>query len=114
MKKCQHVVRCLTFFILSILWHIGEVLLCFYFYILFTLNTYFIRVVHVFDIMSYFKQTTYVLNRVEPLICKEYDNRRPVIIPYHRGGKRLYVGYQVSLSIFLLKCRCCACLFVLI
>ncbi|KAI3754275.1 hypothetical protein L1987_54055 [Smallanthus sonchifolius] len=35
-----------------------------------------------------------VAYRVEPLVCKEYIDTRPVIIPYHRGGKRLHVGYQ--------------------
>ncbi|CAA2985724.1 phospholipase SGR2 isoform X1 [Olea europaea subsp. europaea] len=35
-----------------------------------------------------------VAYRIEPLICKEFVHKRPVIIPYHRGGKRLYVGYQ--------------------
>ncbi|XP_057772583.1 phospholipase SGR2-like isoform X2 [Salvia miltiorrhiza] len=43
------------------------------------------NIFHPFDPVAY---------RVEPLICKDYDNKRPVIIPYHRGGKRLYVGYQ--------------------
>ncbi|KAI4320231.1 hypothetical protein MLD38_033734 [Melastoma candidum] len=32
--------------------------------------------------------------RVEPLVCKEYIEKRPVIIPYHRGGKRLQTGFQ--------------------
>ncbi|XP_074340149.1 phospholipase SGR2 isoform X2 [Apium graveolens] len=31
---------------------------------------------------------------IEPLVCKEYINRRPVIIPYHRGGKRLHIGFR--------------------
>nr|XP_043630701.1 phospholipase SGR2-like isoform X2 [Erigeron canadensis] len=35
-----------------------------------------------------------VAYRVEPLVCKEYIDKRPVIIPYHRGGKRLHIGYQ--------------------
>ncbi|XP_024959386.1 phospholipase SGR2-like isoform X2 [Cynara cardunculus var. scolymus] len=35
-----------------------------------------------------------VAYRIEPLVCKEYIDKRPVIIPYHRGGKRLHVGYQ--------------------
>nr|GFA88325.1 phospholipase SGR2 [Tanacetum cinerariifolium] len=35
-----------------------------------------------------------VAYRVEPLVCKEYLDKRAVIIPYHRGGKRLHVGYQ--------------------
>lgn len=36
-------------------------------------------------------------NRVEPLICKDHMKKRPVIIPYHRGGKRLHIGFQVGL-----------------
>jgi hypothetical protein len=36
-----------------------------------------------------------VAYRVEPLVCKEYLPERPVIIPYHRGGKRLHIGLQV-------------------
>ncbi|KAI5668916.1 hypothetical protein M9H77_18769 [Catharanthus roseus] len=43
------------------------------------------NIFHPFDPVAY---------RIEPLICKEYENKRPVIIPYHRGGKRLYVGFQ--------------------
>nr|XP_009625727.1 phospholipase SGR2 isoform X1 [Nicotiana tomentosiformis]XP_009625729.1 phospholipase SGR2 isoform X1 [Nicotiana tomentosiformis]XP_018633305.1 phospholipase SGR2 isoform X1 [Nicotiana tomentosiformis]XP_033517288.1 phospholipase SGR2 isoform X1 [Nicotiana tomentosiformis]XP_033517289.1 phospholipase SGR2 isoform X1 [Nicotiana tomentosiformis] len=35
-----------------------------------------------------------VAYRLEPLVCKEYLNKRPVIIPYHRGGKRLHIGFQ--------------------
>ncbi|EPS63168.1 hypothetical protein M569_11618, partial [Genlisea aurea] len=35
-----------------------------------------------------------VAYRLEPLVCKENLQKRPVIVPYHRGGKRLYVGYQ--------------------
>ncbi|XP_010499700.1 PREDICTED: phospholipase SGR2-like isoform X2 [Camelina sativa] len=35
-----------------------------------------------------------VAYRLEPLVCKEYLPKRPVIIPYHRGGKRLHVGLQ--------------------
>ncbi|KAL6576973.1 hypothetical protein OROMI_011249 [Orobanche minor] len=31
---------------------------------------------------------------IEPLVCKEFIHKRPVIVPYHRGGKRLYVGFQ--------------------
>ncbi|XP_052727760.1 uncharacterized protein LOC128195011 [Vigna angularis] len=33
-------------------------------------------------------------NRIEPLVGKEYISPRPVLIPYHRGGKRLYIGFQ--------------------
>ncbi|XP_076891634.1 phospholipase SGR2-like isoform X2 [Bidens hawaiensis] len=43
------------------------------------------NVFHPYDPVAY---------RVEPLVCKEYIDRRPVIIPYHRGGKRLHIGYQ--------------------
>ncbi|CAJ2655320.1 unnamed protein product [Trifolium pratense] len=35
-----------------------------------------------------------VAYRVEPLVCKEYFGKRPVLIPYHRGGKRLHIGFQ--------------------
>ncbi|KAI3461756.1 hypothetical protein Pfo_018419 [Paulownia fortunei] len=43
------------------------------------------NIFHPFDPVAY---------RIEPLICKEFIHKRPVIIPYHRGGKRLYVGFQ--------------------
>lgn len=43
------------------------------------------NIFHPFDPVAY---------RIEPLVCKEYVDKRPVIIPYHRGGKRLYVGFQ--------------------
>ncbi|XP_020584888.1 phospholipase SGR2 isoform X2 [Phalaenopsis equestris] len=43
------------------------------------------NIFHPFDPVAY---------RVEPLICKEYVSKRPVIIPYHRGGKRLHIGLQ--------------------
>ncbi|CAA0806590.1 Phospholipase SGR2 [Striga hermonthica] len=42
------------------------------------------NIFHPFDPVAY---------RIEPLICKEYIRKPPVIIPYHRGGKRLYVVY---------------------
>ncbi|XVF63425.1 hypothetical protein PTKIN_Ptkin09bG0086100 [Pterospermum kingtungense] len=35
-----------------------------------------------------------VAYRVEPLVCKEYITKRPVIIPYHKGGRRLHIGFQ--------------------
>ncbi|XP_014493841.1 phospholipase SGR2 isoform X2 [Vigna radiata var. radiata] len=35
-----------------------------------------------------------VAYRIEPLVCKEYISQRPVLIPYHRGGKRLHIGFQ--------------------
>lgn len=37
-----------------------------------------------------------LLYRVEPLVCEDYINKRPVIVPYHRGGKRIHVGVQVG------------------
>ncbi|XP_050220488.1 phospholipase SGR2 isoform X2 [Mercurialis annua] len=43
------------------------------------------NIFHPFDPVAY---------RVEPLVCKEYINKRPVIIPYHKGGKRLHIGFQ--------------------
>ncbi|XP_065033491.1 phospholipase SGR2-like isoform X4 [Musa acuminata AAA Group] len=43
------------------------------------------NIFHPFDPVAY---------RVEPLICKEYLNKRPVLIPYHRGGRRLHIGFQ--------------------
>ncbi|KAF6167109.1 hypothetical protein GIB67_041364 [Kingdonia uniflora] len=44
-----------------------------------------INIFHPFDPVAY---------RVDPLICKEYINKRPIIIPYHKGGKRLHIGFQ--------------------
>ncbi|KAL0436642.1 UNVERIFIED_CONTAM: Phospholipase SGR2 [Sesamum radiatum] len=43
------------------------------------------NIFHPFDPVAY---------RIEPLVCKEFLHKRPVIVPYHRGGKRLYVGFQ--------------------
>ncbi|GFP98743.1 phospholipase sgr2 [Phtheirospermum japonicum] len=43
------------------------------------------NIFHPFDPVAY---------RIEPLVCKEFIHERPVIVPYHRGGKRLYVGFQ--------------------
>ncbi|KMZ67626.1 hypothetical protein ZOSMA_25G00110 [Zostera marina] len=43
------------------------------------------NIFHPFDPVAY---------RIEPLICKEYMGKRPVLIPYHRGGKRLHIGFQ--------------------
>ncbi|KAK7263811.1 hypothetical protein RJT34_31408 [Clitoria ternatea] len=43
------------------------------------------NIFHPFDPVAY---------RVEPLVCKEYIGKRPVLIPYHRGGKRLHIGFQ--------------------
>ncbi|MED6167907.1 hypothetical protein PIB30_007222 [Stylosanthes scabra] len=35
-----------------------------------------------------------VAYRIEPLVCKEYVGKRPVLIPYHKGGRRLHIGFQ--------------------
>ncbi|KAK4803702.1 hypothetical protein SAY86_003519 [Trapa natans] len=43
------------------------------------------NIFHPFDPVAY---------RVEPLVCKEYISKRPVIIPYHKGRKRLHIGFQ--------------------
>ncbi|KAK1413932.1 hypothetical protein QVD17_29669 [Tagetes erecta] len=43
------------------------------------------NIFHPFDPVAY---------RVEPLVCRDYFNSRPVIIPYHKGGKRLHIGFQ--------------------
>ncbi|KAK4419768.1 Phospholipase SGR2 [Sesamum alatum] len=43
------------------------------------------NIFHPFDPVAY---------RIEPLICKEFIHKSPAIIPYHRGGKRLYVRFQ--------------------
>ncbi|KAI3450171.1 hypothetical protein Pfo_006836 [Paulownia fortunei] len=43
------------------------------------------NIFHPFDPVAY---------RIEPLICKEFMHKLPVTIPYHRGGKRLYVVFQ--------------------
>ncbi|KAK9740705.1 hypothetical protein RND81_03G054600 [Saponaria officinalis] len=43
------------------------------------------NIFHPFDPVAY---------RIEPLVCKEYVSKRPVIVPYHRGGKRLHIGFQ--------------------
>lgn len=44
-----------------------------------------VNIFHPFDPVAY---------RLEPLICEEYIDKRPVIIPYHKGGKRLHIGFQ--------------------
>ncbi|KAK3120841.1 hypothetical protein QOZ80_8BG0642460 [Eleusine coracana subsp. coracana] len=43
------------------------------------------NIFHPFDPVAY---------RIEPLVCEDYINKRPVIVPYHRGGKRIHVGVQ--------------------
>lgn len=42
--------------------------------------------------------------RLEPLVCKEFIQKPPVIIPYHRGGKRLYVVFKVRALLSLIFC----------
>ncbi|KAF9670533.1 hypothetical protein SADUNF_Sadunf13G0078900 [Salix dunnii] len=44
-----------------------------------------LNIFHPFDPVAY---------RIEPLVCKEYISKRPVIIPYHKGGRRLHIGFQ--------------------
>uniref|UniRef100_A0A7N0TRD4 DDHD domain-containing protein n=1 Tax=Kalanchoe fedtschenkoi TaxID=63787 RepID=A0A7N0TRD4_KALFE len=44
-----------------------------------------INIFHPFDPVAY---------RLEPLVCKEYLTQRPVLIPYHKGGKRLHIMLQ--------------------
>uniref|UniRef100_A0A0D9X3Q3 DDHD domain-containing protein n=1 Tax=Leersia perrieri TaxID=77586 RepID=A0A0D9X3Q3_9ORYZ len=43
------------------------------------------NIFHPFDPVAY---------RIEPLVCEDYLSKRPVIVPYHRGGKRIHVGMQ--------------------
>lgn len=43
------------------------------------------NIFHPFDPVAY---------RIEPLVCKEYIGKRPILIPYHKGGKRLHIGFQ--------------------
>lgn len=43
------------------------------------------NIFHPFDPVAY---------RIEPLTCEELMHKPPVTIPYHRGGKRLYVVYK--------------------
>ncbi|AQK51147.1 Phospholipase SGR2 [Zea mays] len=43
------------------------------------------NIFHPFDPVAY---------RIEPLVCEDYLKKRPVIVPYHRGGKRIHVGVQ--------------------
>ena len=53
------------------------------------------NIFHPFDPVAY---------RIEPLVCEDYISKCPVIVPYHRGGKRIHVGVQeftISLKILL-------------
>ena len=45
-----------------------------------------LNIFHPYDPVAY---------RLEPLICKEYVDQKPVFIPYHKGGKRIHIGLQV-------------------
>ncbi|KAF3950278.1 hypothetical protein CMV_023941 [Castanea mollissima] len=38
--------------------------------------------------------TRLILWHTEPLICKEYTNKRSVLITYHKGGRRFHIGFQ--------------------
>ncbi|KAH1065019.1 hypothetical protein J1N35_030006 [Gossypium stocksii] len=44
-----------------------------------------LNIFHPYDPVAY---------RIEPLVCKEHISKRPVIIPYHKGGRRLHIGFQ--------------------
>ncbi|KAG0628641.1 hypothetical protein M758_1G042200 [Ceratodon purpureus] len=44
-----------------------------------------LNIFHPYDPVAY---------RLEPLICKEYVDQKPVFIPYHKGGKRIHIGLQ--------------------
>ncbi|KAI3896503.1 hypothetical protein MKX03_015011 [Papaver bracteatum] len=46
------------------------------------------------QMLNIFHPSDPVAYRVEPLVCKEYFNKRPVLIPYHKGGKRLHIRFQ--------------------
>ncbi|PON63566.1 Alpha/Beta hydrolase [Parasponia andersonii] len=43
------------------------------------------NIFHPFDPVAY---------RIEHLVCKEYISKRPLIVPYHKGGKRLHIGFK--------------------
>lgn len=45
----------------------------------------------IFNIFHPFDPVAY---RVEPLVCKEFVSKRPVVVPYHKGGKRLHIALQ--------------------
>lgn len=44
-----------------------------------------LNIFHPYDPVAY---------RLEPLVCKEYVDHKPVFIPYHKGGKRIHIGLQ--------------------
>ncbi|KAB1210959.1 Phospholipase SGR2 [Morella rubra] len=43
------------------------------------------NIFHPFDPVAY---------RIEPLVCKEYTSIRPALVPYHKGGRRLHIGFH--------------------
>ncbi|KAL2609785.1 hypothetical protein R1flu_028358 [Riccia fluitans] len=44
-----------------------------------------LNIFHPYDPVAY---------RIEPLVCREFVEKRPTFIPYHKGGKRLHIGMQ--------------------
>lgn len=44
-----------------------------------------LNIFHPYDPVAY---------RLEPLVCKEFVDQKPVFIPYHKGGKRIHIGLQ--------------------
>lgn len=49
-----------------------------------------LNIFHPYDPVAY---------RLEPLICKEDVRKRPVFIPYHKGGKDCILGFRNSVKI---------------
>ncbi|XP_024522407.1 phospholipase SGR2 [Selaginella moellendorffii] len=46
------------------------------------------------QMMNIFHPYDPVAYRVEPLISKDFVDKKPEFIPYHKGGKRLHIGMQ--------------------
>ncbi|BBN19897.1 phospholipase DDHD1 [Marchantia polymorpha subsp. ruderalis] len=46
------------------------------------------------QMMNIFHPYDPVAYRIEPLVCREFVQKRPTFIPYHKGGKRLHIGMQ--------------------
>eukprot|EP01018_Ginkgo_biloba_P026014 Gb_31531 [translate_table: standard] len=44
-----------------------------------------LNIFHPYDPVAY---------KLESLVCKEHVDKRPIFIPYHKGGKRLHIGMQ--------------------
>ncbi|KAH9725517.1 phospholipase SGR2 [Citrus sinensis] len=51
------------------------------------------NIFHPFDPVAYSLYSGCIY-RIEPLVCKEYLDKCPVFIPYHKGGKRLHIGFR--------------------